>query len=530
MIDTSKKGFLAAKLLSLLAIAGNAVCLFTNLSSYSGFDFWYMVGLLSVSVVTALILFIIPRDGLCSLFMMLTYITALLYFLPFISRLGAVFTEMKVHKNWGSIGAFMVGGNFLLLFSAFAFIMSGRFELSMRYLVIAGTILAVVTAALTYTGLVDMEVRPEGDGFIYFQYFRYPIDEDRLKVFLGYMCPLWLRAAALVCFLFSLPFHFERIREEKELRAYERFLIHGYRRTEFAKATGLKKRDVYGSRHMDSEMSGHFGEYEAYSVLNKTLPGKKKFLFNVVVEELDGSFTEIDLLCFWRSIVFVCEAKRYNGVNVHVDPNSNVWMAERGGQKVSEVGNFFVQNWLHLLALCGKVFYGSDMSKVTIIPLNFISARTGLKNESSMRFDLDYNCIPKVVARCDDMNKLVGRFMEIPVSEEAERQLNGLFQDADRLKKYSGEEFQELVQMRKGSAGARHRHVVYAAIGNDLYRLRFSGDLILYVERLVKSGNEYLWTYIPLTSVDGNKLQQISKDAATAMYYKRMQGSLNSMY
>ena len=58
----------------------------------------------------------------------------------------------------------------------------------------------------------------------------------------------------------------------------------------------------------------------------------------------------------------------------------------------------------------------------------------------------------------------------------------------------------------------------------------FSGDLILYVERLVKSGNEYLWTYIPLTSVDGNKLQQISKDAATAMYYKRMQGSLNSMY
>lgn len=78
-----------------------------------------------------------------------------------------------------------------------------------------------------------------------------------------------------------------------------------YNRTEYAKVTGLKLKEVQAD-------SGRSGEYLTYKELRE-VPGYKRFLFNCLVPKQDGTTTEIDVLMIHTSGLYVFECKNYKG-------------------------------------------------------------------------------------------------------------------------------------------------------------------------------------------------------------------------
>lgn len=131
--------------------------------------------------------------------------------------------------------------------------------------------------------------------------------------------------------------------------SYVKKIMRGYYFTPFAWQTKLPKNEVMDVPNASSEVCGNFGEYSAYKMLKKILPGKKKFLFGVVIPESDGGFQEIDMLCFWRDRIIIGEAKNYKG-NLYRNQYAPVWKLQQD-HGTKEVGNAFFQNWQHRLAL-----------------------------------------------------------------------------------------------------------------------------------------------------------------------------------
>ena len=103
-----------------------------------------------------------------------------------------------------------------------------------------------------------------------------------------------------------------------------------YGRSLFAKESGFPIEEVFeGGQTPDvaRRRAGNRGEYEAYCVLDRLLPGEKKFLFGTIIPEKDEHFQEVDLMCFWRNILYVVEVKNIGkpGQPIQAFVNRNQW-------------------------------------------------------------------------------------------------------------------------------------------------------------------------------------------------------------
>jgi len=103
-----------------------------------------------------------------------------------------------------------------------------------------------------------------------------------------------------------------------------------YGRSLFAKESGFPFEEVFeGGQTSDvaRRRAGNRGEYEAYCVLVRLLHGEKKFLFGTIIPEKDEHFQEVDLLCFWRNILYVVEVKNIGkpGQPIQAFVNRNQW-------------------------------------------------------------------------------------------------------------------------------------------------------------------------------------------------------------
>ena len=78
-----------------------------------------------------------------------------------------------------------------------------------------------------------------------------------------------------------------------------------YEKTEYFRQTG----NSYLSVKFDK---GRYGEYLTYKSL-ETLPGEKKFLFNVYLPKQNDETTELDAVMIHESGIYVFESKNYSG-------------------------------------------------------------------------------------------------------------------------------------------------------------------------------------------------------------------------
>ena len=78
-----------------------------------------------------------------------------------------------------------------------------------------------------------------------------------------------------------------------------------YEKTEYFRQTG----NSYLSVRFDK---GRYGEYLTYKSL-ETLPGEKKFLFNVYLPKQNDETTELDAVMIHESGIYVFESKNYSG-------------------------------------------------------------------------------------------------------------------------------------------------------------------------------------------------------------------------
>ncbi len=530
MLDMSKKGYRACWILMCAAFIMNAGLILFRPANFSAFDLWYWVILCALSGISLFLCFLIKSEGLWVRLYFFVFFVTLIYFMPPFFRFGGSFLRIRSDSKWIAECWLIVVPSVLYLIAGIYYFHSGRFSGISRFILVMLCSIIMIVSALSYLALLLVLYNPDGKEVWtpFTELVRKLPDRESGLFLIGLIVPLTLRALAVCILLMTLPARFDRIKG-KTISEYEHYLISNYRKSEYAKATGLKRRNVY-HRYMDMDSSGHFGEYEAYCVLNETLPGKKRFLFNVVIPEDEDSFTEVDLLCFWRGVVFVIEAKRYSGLTIYADPDCRAFDVYRGEEFVRNVENIFWQNWIHLLAVFTFVDKNEGFSQdVTIIPLTFLSIRTGFKYGEAENFrDIDYMGIPRVLVRADSMYPLVKNLATRPEKKEAEQAAGKMYEILNELPKYSQTEYRNLVDARKESGHTRHRSFRYVIgnPGNHLMRTRDLNGHALYLERLTKDaeGNT-VWSPVPFYSIfekiQNMDLQTITKEQAVKRYREK---------
>ena len=277
---------------------------------------------------------------------------------------------------------------------------------------------------------------------------------------------------------------------------YVRKTMRGYRSSEFAKQTGLKKKEVADVKGASLQTVGNFGEYAAYRMLEKGLPGKKKFLFGVVIPEMDGGFQEIDLLCFWRDRIFVGEAKNYSG-HLTADEFSPKWNLSQKN-KVKEVGNPFMQNWKHILALSWYLSKNSDLP--VWIQNMFISMTIlGVKcsyDTSNSKHDIRYGCVKHFFLTEQNVADLDGMLSPISSGKDISPAVETAYNLLSALPRPSKETLSQMAIRREYSAAYRteaYRREEYYADDKHHAIYRQNG---LYTERLTVEGWDDRWYYI----------------------------------
>ena len=117
-----------------------------------------------------------------------------------------------------------------------------------------------------------------------------------------------------------------------------------YNKTEYAKVTGLKYKDVMSD-------VGRSGEYLTYEELTR-VPGYKRFLFNCLLPAKDGNTTEIDILMIHASGIYVFECKNYKGW-IFGNESQRIWTQalSNGKGKKAQKEHFYnpmMQNASHI--------------------------------------------------------------------------------------------------------------------------------------------------------------------------------------
>lgn len=131
-----------------------------------------------------------------------------------------------------------------------------------------------------------------------------------------------------------------------------------YKKTEYYKQTGTPFYVV--NRFGDHSDKGPVGEYLTYKYL-KSIPGSRKFLFNVYVPKEDGTTSEIDVLMIHETGIYVFESKNYSGWIFGSEKN-RTWTATlpqgKGRSKKVKFYNPIMQNKGHIKYL--KSYLGNE--------------------------------------------------------------------------------------------------------------------------------------------------------------------------
>ncbi len=115
----------------------------------------------------------------------------------------------------------------------------------------------------------------------------------------------------------------------------------GYKKSTYALASGVKKRDL-------KQNKGLIGEYKGY-VLSRSLKIPHKVLYNVCVPMPNGNFQEVDCIIITRNIIYVLECKNRGG-NFVGKVDDKKWKQHIGRQK-RDTDNIYVQNQKHTMAI-----------------------------------------------------------------------------------------------------------------------------------------------------------------------------------
>ena len=279
--------------------------------------------------------------------------------------------------------------------------------------------------------------------------------------------------------------------------------LRGYHFTEFYKQTRIPKKLVkdYGKKR-NPQKSGNYGEYSAYYWLNRLLPGKKKFLFGLVIPEADGSFQELDVVCFWRNKIILCEAKSYGG-HILCDYNAPSWAAiytEHMGnfetESKVEFTNPVFQNWQHRVALSAfldeKGLLKSDMIESMVFFTNKYEEIRPIETKHDIRF----NNVPEGLTLPKYMKKgFVKNLCKSDPNSPTRNDVDKAYEALNSLKKYSKAELRGMCQLRSDSSmyrtdTSRAQTYYLDEVNKRMYRRN-----ALYTEVLIVGPFGGLWHY-----------------------------------
>ena len=118
----------------------------------------------------------------------------------------------------------------------------------------------------------------------------------------------------------------------------------------------------------DERGRGYYGEFLVFKELYKTIPGYSKFLMNVQIPTANGKTTEIDLLMFDETGIYVFEIKHYKG-HIYGKASENNWTQYFRTAPNQTFLNPVKQNAYHVSAL-KTLFPHVEISSVVVFTNN----------------------------------------------------------------------------------------------------------------------------------------------------------------
>ena len=124
--------------------------------------------------------------------------------------------------------------------------------------------------------------------------------------------------------------------------------IWGYRKSEYYQVTHKSPFNLMFNK-------GAYGEYLIYRHIDKNIAGNKKWLFNVYLPRDKERTTEIDVMLFHSSGIYIFESKNYKGW-IFGSENHKIWTqsikpSEKNKARKYRFLNPIIQNKLHLSCL-----------------------------------------------------------------------------------------------------------------------------------------------------------------------------------
>ena len=126
---------------------------------------------------------------------------------------------------------------------------------------------------------------------------------------------------------------------------------------------------------------GALGEFQIFADIDEQLQGTKYWLFNVYVPRGNGTTTEIDVMLFHDSGIYIFESKNYSGWIFGREDDSTWTQCLRSTGRNSKKIKFFnplKQNETHIA--CFQTWAGKDLGNIPIHSIIIFGNRCELKN------------------------------------------------------------------------------------------------------------------------------------------------------
>lgn len=176
--------------------------------------------------------------------------------------------------------------------------------------------------------------------------------------------------------------------------------IWGYGKSEYAKVTHRPLLQLIFDK-------GAYGEYLIYRHLDKILEGERKWLFNAYLPRSKSRTTEIDVMLFHASGIYVFESKNYKGWIFGTETH-RVWMqcikpSEHSRARKYRFLNPIMQNKLHLSAF--SALLNDEQKNVPVHSVILFGNRCNLKK-------IDLTSGHHTVIRLKSLTKTVQSIMQ----------------------------------------------------------------------------------------------------------------------
>ena len=152
------------------------------------------------------------------------------------------------------------------------------------------------------------------------------------------------------------------------------WLLKNHRMHDYAKSTHQSMGRILGDK-------GAYGEFQIYNEIDQLLTGTKYWLFNVYMPRGNGETTEIDVILFHESGIYIFESKNYKGWIFGHEEHPTWTQCLRASRRGSKKFNFFnplMQNNIHIA--CFKAWAGEDLGNIPIRSVVLFGNQCELKN------------------------------------------------------------------------------------------------------------------------------------------------------